>query len=221
MSIGVTQELLPLVGVLVGGFLSTGTAMLLYRRQRRDAEEEGRRTRETAATSRIEEALVSLMGLGRRPDELRELEKDHRYLRGESLDGLPAEPEETIRQEWDRRREELLLVFETASMDLSSEASRSRLERAQRAFLWYHGPWSIERQTESATRRIVSRHALECVGAFRRGDPLPAEPKQFTSTVGDVDEWIWQQDEQDRLQREDWAKWRATHNPPSSSIPPA
>jgi hypothetical protein len=214
------QDFIPLVGVLVGGFLSTATAMLLYRRQRRDAKETERHARETAATARIGDVVASLIVLDRRPDELREIEEDRRYRHDQSLDDLPPEPEEAALDAWDRRRAELLLALETAGMDLSSEALRFRLERAQRALRYPAGPWDIGRQPESVTRRIVCRHVLECVGAFRRGDPLPPEPQQFTGTIGDVDQWIEWQEEQDRYQREEWAKQRAARKSSSPSTPP-
>jgi hypothetical protein len=145
--------------------------MLLHRRRRRDVMDAERRARETAATSRIEDALASLIGLARRPDEMREIEEDRRYRQGQSLDGddLPAEPETKSLEEWDRRRADL-------------------------------------------------RHALECVGALRRGDPLPSAPKPFTDTVALVDVWIEWQEERDRLEKQEWAEWQAARNS-SSPVP--
>jgi hypothetical protein len=75
----VLQDLLPLVGVLLGGGLTTGTSMLLYRRQQRDARDAERRDRDSAATSRLQETLASLLALDARPDETREIEEDRRY----------------------------------------------------------------------------------------------------------------------------------------------
>jgi len=171
-----------------------------------------------AATSRIEDAVGALLVLERRPDELREIEEARRYIRGQNIDDLTAQPEQESLEKWDRWRDDLLLAFETASLDLSSEPLRARLEQAQRALLYPYGPWDIERQPESVTRRIVCRHALECVGAFRRGDLLPAKPKKFTGTIGSVDEWVGWQEEQIRFEKEEWAKRRKSHN--SSAAPP-
>ena len=196
-----------LIGVVVGGGLSTGT-VLLYRSQRRDAVDAERRAREIAATSRIEDALIAMLGLERGPRELMQLEEEPRYREGESLDDLPLDPEPASLDEWNQWRSDLLLAFETASMDLSIKALRSRLERAQLALLYPSGPWDSERQPESVTRKIVCRHSLECVGAFRRGEPLPAESNKFINTMGAADEWI-EHEEYDRLEREALAKMQA------------
>ena len=192
--------------------------MLLYRSQRRDALEAERRAREMAATSRIEDAVASLLGLEPGPDEVFDL-KSRRHSRKQSTDDLPPAPDQVRLDEWYRRRDDLLLTLETARLDLSNESLRARLERAQRALRYPSGPWDIERQPESMTRRIVCRHALDCVGAFRRGDSLPSEPKQFAGTVASVDEWIGWQEEQDRYLKEQWAKQLQARRD-SSSPPP-
>ncbi len=202
------QAVLALVGVLLGSLVSTGTAMLLYRRQQRDFRDAERRVRDAAATFRIQDLIASLIGLERRPDELREIAEARRNRLNKSMDGLPPEPEQATLDDWYRRHKDLLLAFETASMDLSSEPLRARLERVRRALDYHSGPWDQARQPESVTRRIVCRHALECVGAYRRGDSLPTEPERFTETVGFVDDWIWQMEEQDRYMKEERAKRR-------------
>ena len=193
--------------------------MLLYRSQRRDALEAERRAREMAATSHIQDAVASLLGLEPGPDEVFDREASRRYRRGQSTDDLPPAPDSIRVDQWHRRRDDLLLTLETARLDLSNESLRARLERAQRALRYPSGPWDIERQPESMTRRIVCRHALECVGAFRRGDPLPSEPKEFAGTIASVDEWIGWQEDQDRYMKEQWAKQRQARRD-SSSPPP-
>ncbi len=55
----------------------------------------------------------------------------------------------------------------------------------------------------------MCQHVLECLGAFRRDEPLPAEPKAFTETIGNVQIWIEWQEERQRLEEEDRARWRA------------
>jgi hypothetical protein len=219
MSATVVQVFGTLIGVLVGGAVSAGTAMLLYRRQRRDALDAERRAREMAATSRIQDAVASLLGLEPGPDEVYDRAASRRYRRGKSTDDRPPAPDPVRVDEWHRRRDDLLLTLETARLDLSSESLRARLERAQRALRNPSGPWDIEHQPESMTRRIVCRHVLECVGAFRRGDPLPSEPKEFTGTIASVDEWIGWQEDQEQYMKEEWAKQRQARRD-SSSPPP-
>jgi hypothetical protein len=219
VSLNLLQEFGPLIGVLVGGTLSTGTTMLLYSRQRRDAISTERRAREVTATSDIGDALLALLKLECRPDEPRDMEESRLLMQGKSLDGLTPEPEQASLDQWERKRGDILLWLERASLDLLSESLRSRLELVQRALRYPHGPWDIERQPESVTRRIVCQHALQCVGAFRRGDVLPAEPGPFINTVGDVAEWIGWQEEQDRYQREEWAKRRAIHKAAQRTTP--
>jgi hypothetical protein len=65
----------------------------------------------------MQETLASLLALGARPDESREIEEDRRYLSNRSLDDLPPEPEQTELDSWDRRREDLVLcvLFKTPS----------------------------------------------------------------------------------------------------------
>lgn len=206
------QAVLALVGVLIGSLVSTGTAMLLYRRQQRDIRDAERRARAATATSRIQELIASLIGLERRPDERREIAEARRSRSNKSMDGLPPEPEQAALDDWDRRRMDLILAFEIANQDLSSEPLRTRLERAGRALDNPYGPWDQARQPESVTRRIVCRHVLDCVGAYRHDDPLPAEPDRFTETVGLVDEWIEWQEQRDRYEKEEWAKQRAAQH---------
>lgn len=203
------QAVLAFVGVLIGSLVSTGTAMLLHRSQRRDIRDAERRARDATATSRIQELIASLIGLERRPDELREIAEARRDRRNKSREGLPPEPEQATLDDWDRRRKDLLLAFEIASQDLSSQPLRARLAQVHRVLVYPSGPWDQARQPESVTRRIMCQHALECVGAYRRDDPLPAAPDRFTETVGFVDDWIWQMEEQDRDMKEYMKEERA------------
>jgi hypothetical protein len=216
--VSVLQDLLPLFGVILGGGLSTGTNLLLYRRQQRDAKDAERRDRDSAATSHLQETLASLLALDARPDESREIEEDRRDRSNRSRDDLPPEPEQATLDSWDRRHGDLVLAFQTASMDISDKILRSRLKRVTNALEYPYGPWDMARQAESSTRRIVCRHALECVGAYRRGDPLPPEEGQFLDTVNFVDDWIDWQEKRDRYEKEAQAQWFA--NRKSSSPHP-
>jgi len=203
------QAVLAFVGVLIGSLVSTGTSMLLYRRQQRDARDAERRARDETATSRIQELIASLIKMERRPDELREIAEARRYRWDKSMDNLPPEPEQAALDDWNRHRNDFVLALEIASGDLSSDPLRMRLERAHRVLDYPSGPWNQARQPESRTRLIVCRHALECVNAYRRGAPLPAEPDRFTETVGFVDEWIWEMEQQDRDMKEYMKQERA------------
>jgi len=46
----------------------------------------------------------------------------------------------------------------------------------------YGGPEKYRRQSEFRTRYIVVSDALNCIGAFRRGEPLPDRSKDYTNT---------------------------------------
>src|SRR5207247_1522073 len=105
--LAVMQAVLALVGVLIGSLVSTGTAMLLYRRQQHDVRDAERRARDATATSRIQELIASLIGLERRPDEQREIAEARRYRRNKSRDSLPPEPEQSALDDWDRRHRDL------------------------------------------------------------------------------------------------------------------
>ena len=210
--LAVMQAVLALVGVLIGSLVLTGTAMLLYRRQQRDVRDAERRARDVA-TSRIQELIASLIGLERRPDELREIEEDRRDRLNKSMGDLPPEPEQAALDDWDRRRKDLILAFEIALGDLSNKPLRARLEQAGRALDYPYSPWDQARQPESVTRRIVCRHALECVSAYRRDDPLPTESQgRFTETVSLVDDWIEWQEKMDRYEKAERAKRRAAQH---------
>jgi hypothetical protein len=209
MSFQTGQAVGQLVAVLVGGGLATGTTLLIHHLQRRDAARSERRTRENAATSRLAELTVTLLRLDRAPGELREIEQARRLARGKSLDHLPPAADEEAERAWERQRDDLLLAFKTASMDLSDVPLRKLLEQAHESLLYPYGPWDQAQQSESTTRRIICQYVLECLGAFRREEPLPAEPNDYIDTVAFVQDWIGWQEEQERLEEEDRAKRRA------------
>ncbi|HET8683662.1 MAG TPA: hypothetical protein VFM54_17615, partial [Micromonosporaceae bacterium] len=155
-----------LVGVLVGGGITTAGTLWSQRLQMKAALAAERRTREIAASSVALDALSQLLQL---PDE--------------------AAPDDAG-TEWQRRRRELLLVLGTACQDLRGDDLRHRIEEVVSMIELHTAATSMTGDTERQVRSTACTHALSCLGAFRRGDPLPARPDGYARTLDAIDRWV-------------------------------
>lgn len=195
MSFDVAQAVSQLVGVAVGATITGTISVYTFRRQRADglaAEERAhralvdneRRAREMNATALANESLVKLLLLDRDPDADRQRQFDRRLNKGENPRQVSAElpPDEEAINEWHRMRDSLITAIDAASQDITNKELRIRISEACKVLRLYNGPEHHARQSESRTRQIVVSDALSCIGAFRRGDPLPERSIAYSNT---------------------------------------
>jgi hypothetical protein len=99
------------------------------------------------------------------------------------------EPSRRTEPDWENTRRDLLLQLATATQDLRQADLRSRMNQARRILTDHTAAWNMVGQPESRSRHIACTHALECIGAFRRGEPLPPTPTAFTETIDAIATW--------------------------------
>lgn len=112
-------------------------------------------------------------------------------------------------EEWGSVLDDLLAPAEVIRLTIRDKAVRKRLEDAINLLthwqsLWYayHNPGTYDR---AWVVREVARHAVECVGAQRREEPLPEPSPGFTVAAEAWAEYVYimeQQEEQERQQRD-------------------
>jgi hypothetical protein len=200
MALDVGQAVSQLLGVLVGGAVTGTIAAFSFRWQRRDAlaaEERARRAvladelraREVTASELSRDSLVRLRLLGADPDLDRKRELDRRLAKGDDYAEITADlgPPD---KEWTRARGDLIVAFETAALDIGDRELRSRLAEASQILVFYYGPEKYEGSSEQRTRYIAVKDALDCLGAFRRGDPLPERSANYRNTYAWVQEYL-------------------------------
>jgi hypothetical protein len=86
-------------------------------------------------------------------------------------------------------RQDHLLQLTIAVQDLRNADLRARVTAARRILDEHAAAWSIAGQPEPESRRIACEYAIDCLGAFRRGEPVPLMPEPFTATLAAIDQW--------------------------------
>lgn len=128
---------------------------------------------------------MSLRNLKAMPDWKREVAS----YSGAGIPEMTAE-EGRAQAEWEQQRLDFLSEIELAALVIDDEQLRGRLrETVQMLGLW-DGPMRYARQPETRTRFIVATDALEALGAYRRGEPLPARSPEYGNTKELVDVYI-------------------------------
>jgi hypothetical protein len=199
MSDTLVQAAITLGSVALGGALSVIPAWISQRSQRKATLGSERRAREMQASGRAGEALSKLLLMVPRPDESLTMAELH----GAQDEHEP--PSADLLQEWDRNRNDLLLVVEVATLDLSDKALRERLDAAHELLELADAATQVIRWPESRVRRIACGDALRCLGAFRRGDDLPEQPSALLEALSAVDLQKEMWDANTRSQQEAWA----------------
>jgi hypothetical protein len=159
----VSEAIIGMVGVIIGGAITTMGTIATQRLQIKTTLAAEERAREISASTTVLSALSQLFQL---PDE-------------PNMSG----------DEWHRRRQDLLLLLDTASQDLRSKDLRSRLAEARDMMERHTAAAALTVQAEARTRSIACAHAVACLGAFRRGEPLPDRPATYTQTIDAIHEW--------------------------------
>jgi hypothetical protein len=159
----VNEAIIGMVGVIVGGAITTWGTIVAQRQQIKATLAAEERVREISASTTVLNALSQLLQ-------------------------LPDEPDMSD-DEWHHRRQDLLFLLDTASQDLRSKDLRSRLAEAHDMMERHAVAARLTGQSEARTRSIACVHAVACLGAFRRGEPLPDRPDAYTQTIDAIDEW--------------------------------
>jgi hypothetical protein len=200
-----------LVGVVVGGVLTQlGNRRTLKLQGSLAVEAEQRERTMTSAATAIETAGKLLL-LEERPDE--PSDRAVMYRRKD----VPPEPPEAEVDAWEARQSELVLVLETAVLDLP-EQFRQQLNSAIKVVRV--GQARDVARLESQQRHAACLYALDCLGAFRRGEALPDQPDSFEEALEAATLQIDMWEEHDRSIREYRRQQRSESRdnvPPSSS----
>jgi hypothetical protein len=181
MPIDISQALSQLAGVLVGGGITFAGGHIGRKQQRQDALAAERRARELAASSRAAEAAHTLWSLDEPSLQLM-VEREEQSQEGLDTAELDTKLTEAGRfvmhEEWAKERNALVLTFEMAVMDIGDQQVRNRLDACAMALrqsaLVYLDPDHLAQGADELRVRLdACEHAIACIGAFRRGDPLP------------------------------------------------
>lgn len=144
-----------------------------------------RRAQSAAAALDASKALMSLRYLETMPDWKREVAS----YSGARVPEMNAE-QARVQAAWEQQRLDLLSKIELAALDIVDKQLRSRLTEAVQMLKLWNGPMKYARQPEARTRFIVAADALEALGAYRRGELLPARSPEYENTKESVDTYI-------------------------------
>jgi hypothetical protein len=154
---------------MIGGLITAGFTALLQWIERRARQNERYREREILASASLIDSFGRLLAMEREPE----------------IEGPPA----TKYDEWSAKRNALLLAIETAPLDLRDRTLRGRLTEIHRALSLYSNALSMAGLSEQSVRFAACTEAFEYLGAFRRGEDLPAPSPRFQSILESVDEF--------------------------------
>jgi hypothetical protein len=157
-----SEAIIGLLGVLVGSAVTTVGMVWTQRMQMRASLAAEERAREISASTAALSALSQLLQ-------------------------MPDEP--SGEDDWHRQREAFLLLLGVAAQDLGSPDLRDRLAEVHFVLEHHVAAASMTGRLEARTRTIACGHALSCLGAFRRGEPIPERPADYVDTVEAIDEW--------------------------------
>lgn len=146
------------VGTVLGAAIAGVVAWAIHRAQRQDVLDKERRDRNAGAASRASQALAQIKLLGDKP----ELPDRSDGYADPTVSDHPYD-------QWERQRDEQLVAFEVAVLDLDHHTVRSQLSRV-RSLIFYDdaGEWSHARSAD-ATRYSACNYGLDVIGRYRRG----------------------------------------------------
>jgi transcriptional regulator with XRE-family HTH domain len=144
-----------------------------------------RRAQSAAAASDASKAFMSLRNLRTMPDWKREV-ASYSEARVPEM----TAKEELVQAAWEQQRLDLLSEIELAALVIDDEQLRGRLKEAVQMLRLWDGPMRYARQPETRTRFIVAADVLEALGAYSRGEPLPARSPEYGDTKEFVDVYI-------------------------------
>ena len=161
-----SEAIFGLVGVLVGSGISTAGTIWAQRIHLRSTLAAERRAREISASSTALDAIGQLLQ-------------------------MPEEPSTTSEQDqWRQRRRQLTLLLGVASQDLLGVQMRRRMNEIHQSLELQTAASFFTGMTEQEARAAASTHALACLGAYRREEPLPEPPPEYTQLLQSVNDWL-------------------------------
>jgi hypothetical protein len=193
MSSWLATALTSVTGGLVGGGFSVGTAALTHRNQRQSTIAAERRALDMAAAERAISVLAKLLQLD--PPTyvwlnvlIAKVEAEGGPEWDPDQKELPPLPEghHELVEAWKAKRDGLLVELETAAIDIRDTVVRGRLEIITYS-LTIAGDMSTANTAPVHFRRQVCRCGIDCIGAYRRGEPLPDTPGWFGIAEADYE----------------------------------
>jgi hypothetical protein len=163
-----SQAIFGLVGVVVGGGITTTATIWAQRAQINATITTEARAREITASSTAMDALSRLLYL----ENSAEADASPR----------PAHPDSNTRRQ-------LLLQIVAAAQDLRQADLRATIDQTLRILTHHVAAWNLIGQPESQSRQIACTYTLEYIGAFRRGEPIPPRPAEFDRTIEAIEKW--------------------------------
>ena len=167
-----SEAVIGMIGVIIGGGITTTGTVWAQRLQAKNNLRAERRAREITASSAALSAIGQLITLSDAPD-------------GAGI-GIVQ------RAEWKQARQGQLLLLDIATQDLGHAELRVRLDEVRRLLDLYDGATFYTGQTEPTLRIAVCAYAVDCLGAFRRGETLPARPEAVTESLESLAAWLRQ-----------------------------
>lgn len=179
-----SQAIFGLVGVVVGGGITTTATIWAQRSQLKAAIATEARAREITASSAAMDALSRLLYLESSAEN--SAENSTKSFANSSAEAdaspRPAHPGSNTRRQ-------LLFQVVAATQDIRQADLRATIDQTLRVLTHHAAAWNMIGQPESRSRQIACTHALECIGAFRRGEPLPPRPAEFDRTIEAIEKW--------------------------------
>ncbi|GGO79226.1 hypothetical protein [Nonomuraea cavernae] len=174
-----------LVGTVLGGLISLGTTFMTMRHQVRLERQKRAEERERAALAQAREGFARLQRMGAMPSQPVAL---HHYRRPGDQ-GLFNKIIQLQDQDnaWEKQLRELLLDLQIVIQDFSDDSLRARLEDMHTIVGNADHYWQYIGRSGSWTRSAACRHALECLGRFSRGAPLPEKSEFLVDALDTVE----------------------------------
>jgi hypothetical protein len=144
--------------------------------------------RRRAQTDAARTALSALDALPASPAD--QYDRWITYMTVDSVEKSLGPRDDEGAKAWEERRRTLIGDLQVSAVDITDPGLRVLLDQVRTVLQTCEGPWKAYEQTETRTRQIAVRFAVEALGAFRRGEPLPAASGEYEKTLGAVSDFI-------------------------------
>jgi hypothetical protein len=159
------------LSALAGGLIALlGSVGTTYYVQRQAVKVE-RRSRATRAADEIRAAVTALHDLPREPEM-----------------GGPGSPETMLYRDWSDKKESLVYQIRAQIILIPAKDMRERLSFVAQAMLHPDDLERYEGFSEQGARYVLCAEALDCLGAYYQGEPLPPERATTTRARAAIEE---------------------------------
>ncbi|MFC7483111.1 hypothetical protein ACFQX7_28205 [Luedemannella flava] len=155
-----SEALAALIGAVIGGVISLVTTVYVQRSSAAAMLLAERRSQERAATAAILDASAALIQLARSSDRDRDAESANK------------------------------LMISIKTQDVADLAVRTRLEEYHKILSLANGVHQMTGRASTSITWSAANHAIEIIGAYRRGEKLPQPRPVWTEMLTAADEWL-------------------------------